>query len=66
MQPDRVTVGLTGLRAADLAHVGAHARAEGNKLLRIRAHPVGNPHDDFEIGANAGAVAAFFTSCRSP
>ena len=56
-EPDGVTVGLAGLRAAGLAHVGAEAFAEGDECLHIRAHLVGDADDHLEVGADAGAVA---------
>jgi hypothetical protein len=58
-QPDGVAVGLAGLRAAGLAHVGApryFRRAKGDQLAHIRAHLVGDAHDHLEVGAHAGAV----------
>ena len=48
-EPDGVTVGLAGLRAAALAHVGAEAFAEGNERAHVRAHLVGDPHDHLEV-----------------
>ena len=56
-QPDGVAVGLAGLRAARLAHVGANAAVpNGTSVLHIRAHLVGDADDQLEVGAHAGPV----------
>ena len=58
-EPDGVAVGLAGLRAAGLAHVGAGPAvrlAEGDELANVRAHLVGDADDHLEVGADAGAV----------
>ncbi len=51
-----MTVGLAGLRAAGLAHVGAETFAEGNERLDVGAHLVGDADDHLEVGADTGAV----------
>jgi len=51
-----MTVGLAGLCAAGLAHVGAEAFAEGNEGLDVGAHFVSDADDHLEVGANTGAV----------
>ncbi len=58
-EPDGVTVGLAGLRAAGLAHVGAGAFAEGDEGVHVGAHLVGDADDHLEVGADAGAVSGF-------
>ena len=56
-EPDSVAVGLAGLRAAGLAHVGAEAPLpKGTSCLNVRAHLVGEADDHLEVGADAGAV----------
>ena len=56
-EPDGVTVGLAGLCATGLAHVGANAFAEGHECANVRAHLVGDADDHLEVSADAGAVA---------
>ena len=51
-----MAVGLAGLRAAGLAHVGAEAFAEGDERFEVVAHLVGDADDHLEVGADAGAV----------
>jgi hypothetical protein len=60
-EPDGVAVGLAGLRATALAHVGAGAPgirgpAEGDELAHVCAHLVGDADDHLEVAADAGAV----------
>ena len=59
-EPDGVAVGLAGLRAAGLAHVGAKAFAEGDERADVGAHLVGDADDHLEVGADAGAVGGLF------
>ncbi len=48
-----------GLCAAGLAHVGAGSFSEGDELLHVRAHLVGDADDHLKVGADAGAVTGF-------
>ncbi len=52
-----MAIGLAGLRATRLAHIGAKPFAERNQLLHVRAHLVSDPHNHLEVGAYTGPIA---------
>src|SRR5271168_5425131 len=56
-QPDAMTVRLAGLRTPGLPHVRVDSATEGNQLLGVRTHAIGEPYYQFKIGANAGPVS---------
>src|SRR5262245_16024904 len=59
-EPDRVPVGLSGLGATRLPHVGTStACSKGNQLMDVEVHSVCNSYDDLEIRLCAAELACF-------
>src|SRR5260370_2465876 len=59
-KPNCMTISLSGLRSASLAHIGTYTTAERNQLANVRSHALGNPHNDFKFAADASHIACLF------